>query len=324
MLIDDVADFSNLMLAYHACARGKRRTTGYRKTVAGRAERLLQVREALLSKTFQWGEYREFTVTDPKERLIMAAPFMDRVVHHSIHRAIEPIYDREMSESVFACRHGKGNRYAALALLNRLREIGPRRFTIKLDVSKYFASIDHEVLAAKLFPLLPDRSLDWLIRSLLQSYPDYSVAGRGIPIGNLTSQLFANYYLVSADRIALAALSARGAGKTAYFRYMDDLVLVGSKKGVVLDAAWAVVNHVEQELRLQMHFQKRIPLGAAPVPFLGYVLDHSGCRILARNRRRHRAALAKLVRKGERDSLIEQVRTSFDAWKTLEEAPSVA
>lgn len=311
-LLRKVAHFENLETAYRRCARGKRRTSGFRQSVFNLGKTLMKLEKSLLDGSFQWHGYREFYVHDPKRRLVMAAPFLDRVVHHALHLHLEPFLDAHLSDAVFACRRERGNRLAVLELMKYLHEIGPDRFTIKLDVEKFYESINLRILFRKVIDALPDSSLEPLLWSLFQSHDEYAQRGHGIPIGNLTSQLFANFYLASADHEALVRLK-----KGRLFRYMDDFVLVGPDKSEVMRASSAVVEHVEKELNVHIPFHKRVPLGNAPIPFLGFVVDHQGYRILTRNRRRFAKKLKRLRRAEARDSEIARVNLSFQAWQNL-------
>lgn len=312
-LLERVSEFTNLLSAFGQCARGKRGSHGYQKLLFNRGEKLLRVRDALLKGRYEWGEYREFWIKDPKARLVSAAPFKDRLVHTAIHNVIEPYFEKMMSKSVYACRKGKGNRRAVIDLLQVLKALGPNRFVIKLDVKSYFASIDHAILFEKLASVLPDQSLNDVLWSLLWSHPTYGKCGVGIPIGNLTSQLFANVYLMSADNAAVNHLADRG----FYFRYMDDLVIVTREKVLTMAAAHAVVAHVEGALKLKIPFHKQVPLGDAPVPFLGFVLNHDGYRILRRNERRLVKKQRRLKKQKARPSYLAQVNLSFEAWRDL-------
>ena len=115
-LIERVSDFSNLYYAYRACRRGKRRSVDYQRTSFAIGEKLRTVQEQLCRGHYQWGGYKEFYVHDPKKRLIMCAPFLDRVVHHALCQVIEPTLDQLMPKCVYACRKGKGNRAAVIDL----------------------------------------------------------------------------------------------------------------------------------------------------------------------------------------------------------------
>jgi hypothetical protein len=313
VLLEQISAFENLVRAFAECARGKRASVGYQRAMFAHGERLLTLQNKLRLGTYVWQPYREIIVKDPKKRLVMAAPFMDRVVHTAIHRVIEPIFETHLLPSVYACRRGRGNRLAAQHLLAVLQRIGPKRFVVKLDVRRYFDSIAHKLLLEKVCAILPDRSLDLLFDSLLRSHPLYANRGYGIPIGNLSSQLFANFYLTEADAIATAGLGDDG----FYFRYMDDMVLGGPDKQRVLDVADQVVGFVTNQLRLTIPFTKRMPLGNAPVPFLGYLLDHTGYRILARNGRRHSNRINRLKKLGARPSQLALRELSFAAFARL-------
>lgn len=311
-LLEKVSSLENLDAAYRECARGKRGTAGFHKSVFNRGERLVQISRELRSGTYRWNGYRQFHVYDPKRRLVMAAPFMDRVVHHAIHRNIETILDSHLSDSVWACRYDRGNRAAVLAVLAYLKELGPRRFTMKLDVEKFYETINLKLLHEKVMAVLPDQTLAPLLRSLFASHPEYGARGFGIPIGNLTSQLFANFYLASADRIVLDILKT---GRL--FRYMDDLVLIGPDKAEIMEASWAACRHCKDELKLDIPFFKMVPLASDPVPFLGFVVDHTGYRILARNKRRFVKKLRRMAAAKAKPSQVAQVALSFEAWKVL-------
>lgn len=311
-LLEQVADFENLVRAFRQCSKGKRRSYGYQKLLSNLGEMLLQIQADLHSGHYEWGKYREFWIHDPKRRLVSAAPFRDRLVHTAMHNIMEPYFDRKMVDGVYACRQGKGNRHAVVALLEKLKQYGAERFVLKLDVKSYFATIDHGVLFEKLTEGLPDESLNMLLKSLLSNHPVYAKAKAGIPIGNLTSQLCANIYLMTADEIAIQHLP-----EGFYFRYMDDLVLGARSKQAVLKAASAVITHVESELKLSIPFYKRVPLGNAPVPFLGFVLNQDGYRILRRNERRYQRKRRRLEKQGERLSRLAQVELSFNAWANL-------
>lgn len=307
-LLRQVSEFSNLYRAFVRCSRGKRNSRDYLKIFFPIGEHLTRIQNELTNNCYSWGGYREFWVHDPKKRLIMCAPFLDRVVHHAICQIIEPIIDPVIPPCVYACRKNKGTRTAVLNLHSALKKYGESRFVMKLDVEQYFASIDHNVLLKRLMLHLPDTSLENLLRNLLDSHPDFYRRGKGLPIGNLSSQLFANFYLVTADQIGISQL---GGG---YFRYMDDIVLLGRDKSRVLDAACLICEHAENELLLKIPFQKRMPIGKDPVPFLGFVVGHTGCRVLSRTDRRFRKKLVRQSLAGACASQLAQMQASFESW----------
>ena len=165
--------------------------------------------------TFRVGNYHQFTIHDPKERLITAPCFRERVLHHAIFNLCEPILERHLIADTFACRVGKG---WLVALERAQRFAGRHRFFLKLDIRKYFDSIAHAILLARLGRLFKDRRLLHLFERIIESYS--TPPGRGVPIGSLTSQHFGNFYLASLDRWVKERLRVRG-----YVRYMDDFAL---------------------------------------------------------------------------------------------------
>ncbi len=206
-LLERVAEMENLRQAFHQACRGKRGKAEVLNYTAHLDERLAELRAQLLAGRVPVGRYHYFRIHDPKERLICAASFPERVLHHALMNVCDPVLERAAIADSFACRTGKG-RTAALA---RAQEFARRcPWFLKLDVRKYFDSVDHERLRAVL------RLFDEIIASY-QTTP-----GHGLPIGNLTSQHFANFYLAPLDRFAKETLRCAG-----YVRYMDDFVLWG-------------------------------------------------------------------------------------------------
>ncbi len=310
-MIKQIASLANLRAALNHCRSGKRESQGYQKFLLHLPGNVLAIRDELLSNTYKWSPYRAFNVCDPKKREILAAPFRDRIVHQAIHQIIGPRIHGVIPQNSFACRPGMGNRQAALTLLAILNKLGATRFAIKLDVSRYFFSINHQILLTMLDRVLAAPPLMPLLRSLLNSHDAFAREGVGIPIGNVTSQSFANLYLSDIDRLAAAQ------DHLHYIRYMDDMVIVGREKGAVKDFAQEVRNYVTSHLALQIPSHKCMPLGADPIPFLGYVIDHQSYRPLRRNERRHQRRVRSLHKQQARASRIAMLQTSFTAWSRL-------
>lgn len=185
-MFSQIVSFENLLAALHECSSGKKHSYGYQRLLVHRGEKILSLSNKLTQEQFSWAGYREFYVCDPKRRLIMAAPFVDRIVHHAIHRVIEPILDKKMSDNVFACRHGRGTRAAIILLQKKLAVIGKNRYALKLDVSKFFQSINHEVLLNMILGNLKsefnNNDSDFikfknLVQSLVYSHPEYTKKG---------------------------------------------------------------------------------------------------------------------------------------------------
>lgn len=323
-LLAQVAEFTNLYQAFRQCSRGKKQSAGYQVFLLNYGEQLWAMHQELATTgNYHFASYREFFVHDPKKRLIMAAPFGDRVVHTAICQVIFPILDALIPKCSYACRPQMGNYHALQRLRAQLKLMGQQRYVIKLDVRQYFASIPHGPLLALIDQALPDQSLTPLLASLLASHPHYRQLQRGIPIGNLTSQLFANFYLASLDQLACSLLafdpSAPPHPNGAYLRYMDDLVIIGATKAQALASAQALIEHATEKLELAIPPNKFMPLANDPVPFLGFVLASDYYRPLRRNLHRMDKRRQRWGQSGWPSlSLRAQVEQSFQAWCNLE------
>ena len=322
-LIERIASYDNLYYAFKECSRGKRNKDGFRRYLPRHSENLKSLElEINKTKNYHWGDYREFWVYDPKRRLVMAAPFKDRIVHTAIYRVTEPIVDKTLGSRTFACRHGMGNKKAAQRLSKQLHLMGKKRYCIKLDAEKYFESINHEKLFKKMMKKLPDDSLKHILTGLIASHPIYAKREKGIPIGNLTSQLFANFYLSEVDQLACRELQLnfdedKLETHAGYLRYMDDIVILSDSKEKSIQVANRLVEYAEDELGLSIPNNKYMMLAHDPVPFLGYVHDEIGYRILRRNERRYVKKLKRMTAQGKSLSQKAMVIQSFEAWRNL-------
>ncbi len=212
--LEDVADLANLAEATFRAARGKRRRPGV-GAFLDRLDRNLEIlRREILDGSVRVGEGRWFRIRDPKPRTIYAPCFRERVLHHAVMQPIGPVMDRALVDDSYACRAGKGT----LAAVRRAEQHA-RRYTwyVKMDVRSYFASIDHGVLEGRLRSRLKGEGVLCLIRRIVTAHEDSP--GKGLPIGSLTSQIFANDYLDPLDRFLLESCRVEG-----LVRYMDDFV----------------------------------------------------------------------------------------------------
>jgi hypothetical protein len=324
MLLPKIANFNNLCLAYIECSRGKKQKAGFQNFLFNHGEKLkLMERELLETKTYNWNGYREFEVIDPKKRTIMAAPFRDRVLHTAIHRIIAPKVDRTFGARTYACRLNKGNRNASSRLLEQLKVLGKKRYCIKLDVRKYFPHIDHSVLQKQLFSILDDKSITPLLSGLIASHPRYKITKCGIPIGNLTSQLFANLYLSPVDKLACELLDINFEDdsilgeKNFYIRYMDDMIIIAETKEQAFYCANKLIRFAKEKLKLSIPPHKKVILANDPIPFLGFVLDTDSYRPLARNKRKLIKKIKRMDKLGSPLSDKAMVLQSYKAWINL-------
>lgn len=248
-----IIERQNLVWAAHRASRGKRGKLEVRRFWADFDASIDQLRRELVAGTFGVGCFNTFQVFDPKERTIHAARFAERVFHHALMRWCEPVLDRRLIHHTYACRKGKG-RLAALETAQRAMRRHP--WYVQMDIRKYFESIDHEVLLCQLRRVFKDRTLlNWFER-IVGSHPS-GEAGKGLPIGSLTSQHFANHYLGAIDRFAENSPTVK-----AYVRYMDDFVLWGEDAGRLLEVGRGIETLAREDLRLRLkHVAQPRPCG---------------------------------------------------------------
>jgi retron-type reverse transcriptase len=289
-LIDRIADPDNLRLAFWKTQRGKSCDMAVMAFRQHLDANLALLRNEILCGDVQVGDYCYFTIKDPKERLICASSFRERVLHHALINICHNSFERYQIYDSYACRLGKGT-YAAL---ERAKEFQRRyRWFLKLDVRKYFYTVSHTVLKQLLERRFKEYRLLNIFGSIIDSYsasPDY-----GIPIGNLTSQYFANYYLAFADRYALEELHI-----PAFVRYMDDMVMWANDKTQLLTTGRALEQFINKTLQLHLKefFLNRTDKG---LPFLGYLLYPHKTFLGRNSRQRFAAKLATYAQKLERN-----------------------
>jgi hypothetical protein len=277
---ETIVSFENLRRAARRAAAGKRQVKGIARFLERLEPELLALQRELGEGIWRPGTPTTFVVRDPKVREITAAPFRDRVVHHALIDPLEPYLDRRMIAQSYACRRGKGQ-LRALRWAQRL----VRRFDwfLKLDVASFFPSLRHDVVLATLARVLKDRKALALCATIVRAGGS---DGRGLPIGHLTSQWFANLVLDRLDHFVVAALRVRG-----YVRYMDDFVLCADDRQT-LRGHLAAVEACLGELGLRLKARATILAPSTQgLPFLGWQVYRGTVRLRPENLRRTRARL---------------------------------
>lgn len=312
-LFAQVCNFQNLYQAFREASRGKRNHSEVQRFEYHLEEQLLGIQKELEEERYQWGGYRNFWICDPKRRFIHAAPFRDRVVHHAIHQVIEPIFEPSLIYDTYACRKGKGTLAAVLRYDAFARRLKGKGYALKCDIHHYFASIDHRILKSIICKKIGDQRLLRLLDSLIDTHQEDDC--KGIPIGNLTSQLFANIYLSPLDHFIKEQLRQQ-----CYIRYMDDFVILSEGKDKLRDVLRAIDDYLSANLQLQFN-----PKRAAVMPiekgidFLGYVIFSDGYkRIRRRNVVNLRRRLKRLGSGYSQGTVsYDQVRASIASWMGL-------
>ncbi|MBP7552460.1 MAG: group II intron reverse transcriptase domain-containing protein [Spirochaetes bacterium] len=218
-LFENFISFDNILLAYKNAFKG---TNKNRETLSFHfncENEIIKLIEELKTGSYKPSPYRKFIITDPKERIISVAPFRDRVIHHSLVNIIEPIFEKRFYFHSYACRKDKGVHKAVKQAQTYLKT---NKWYFKSDISKYFASVDHQILFDILKSKIKDKEILDLLYKIIINGDD---TGKSLPIGNLTSQFFANVYLDILDHFVKEELQVK-----AYVRYMDDFVLFDNDK----------------------------------------------------------------------------------------------
>lgn len=275
LTLEQIAEPANLRAAFLRAARGKSHRA---EVIAYRADlktNLAALREQLLTGTTQVGRYTQFRIFEPKERIIHAPVFAERVLHHALIGPAEADFERWSTADNYACRRGKGRE----AALRRAEHFARRHgWFLKLDVRKYFDSIPHATLLAHLAPRWRDRRVVALWSRIIAAYE--TTPGCGLPIGALTSQHLANFYLRAVD-LAASQLS----GVTGHVRYMDDMALWADDKAALIAAKLALETQLSAQgltLKSTWHLQP----AARGMDFLGYRVYPGGSRLARPSRRR--------------------------------------
>lgn len=300
-LLPQIAAFSNLLVAYERARKGKQETGDMHAFSFNLEENLWQLHEELSDGSYRPGPYRSFYIYEPKKRKISAAPFRDRVVHHALCRVIQPLFERKFIYDSYANRTGKGT-HAALDRAHSFVKRYP--YVLKADILKFFPSVDHAILRQTLQKTIRCQPTLALCQQIIHSGKDvlsdeYPMQwfpgdtlltplerGRGLPIGNLTSQFWANVLLNELDHFVKENLRSPG-----YVRYVDDFLLFGQDKAALWQLHQQIAGYLAG-LRLTLHPRKcHVMPTSQGVPFLGFRLFPTHRRLLGDSLRRARQRL---------------------------------
>lgn len=251
---------------------------------ANHEDNLFHAIEVLKHGTYQPGEYRVFKVWEPKERIIMALPFFDRVIQHMIVNFIEPIFEKRFLFHSYACRKGKGVHEASKTLSKWLYELevvqGKKIYAIKGDIHHYFQSVSHDILKAEIRRYISDKALLKILDRIIDHNGIFP-PGVGIPVGNLTSQLFANVYLNKLDQFVKHELKVK-----YYVRYMDDFIILSEDPAELRRLLAIIEEFLRRELRLELNPKTTILAAKNGINFVGYIhyKDHKKIKKDAKRR----------------------------------------
>ena len=332
---NNIISLENLCLAWEEFIIGKKKKTDVILFSRNLMDNIVELHTDLVNHTYGHGGYESFYINDPKRRHIHKATVRDRLLHHAVYRILYPFFDRTFIGDSYSCRNEKGthkaiNRFRTLA--NQVSRNHARTcWVLKCDIKKFFASIDHEMLLSILKEYIPDQDIIRLLQNIIESFEteilrftqnDKSV---GLPLGNLTSQLFANVYMNHFDQWVKHKLKARH-----YIRYADDFVFLAQDKNWLESIAPQIQVFLQTNLKLSLHPDKLfLNTVASGIDFLGWVnfLDHRLLRSKTKQRmfRNIRSSTGEasfksylgLISHGNTIKLRQQVICEYWLWRLV-------
>lgn len=264
-LYEQIYDMDNLILADNLASKGKSKQYGVMLHRRNKIENLERLRLMLIDKSYKTSTYSTFKIYEPKERDIFSLPyFPDRILHHAIMNILEPIFVSCFTADTYSCIKGKGIHAASAALGKAMNDYDNTVYCLKLDIKKFYPSIDHVILKALLRRKFKDPDLLWLLDGIIDSAP-------GVPIGNYLSQYFANFYLTYFDHWIKEVKRVK-----YYFRYADDIVILGSSKAELHQLLFEIKKYLLENLKLTVKQNYQIfPVESRGIDFVGYRRYHT-------------------------------------------------
>ncbi|MBU5438275.1 reverse transcriptase/maturase family protein [Tissierella sp. MSJ-40] len=315
-----IYDFENLYQAYEIARKGKRFRDEVLTFSSNLESNLIEIQNHLIYGTYEVGKYRQFYVYEPKKRLIMALPFRDRVVQWAIYKQLFPIFDKQFIFDSYACREGKGTHAAADRLQYWLRqtERKPERYYyLKLDISKYFYRVDHDILINILKRKIHDDRLIDLLSIIINCEdtkfglpagidPDMCTEDErlldvGMPIGNLTSQMFANLYLNELDQYVKHELRLH-----YYIRYMDDVIILHPDKKYLAAVKDEIETFLNNKLHLQLNNKTAIRPCSMGIDFVGFRIWATHRKLKKKTAKKIKARVKHLIKAKARGQITEE------------------
>ncbi|KKT41383.1 MAG: RNA-directed DNA polymerase [Candidatus Giovannonibacteria bacterium GW2011_GWA2_44_13b] len=266
---EDIISIENLLEAWQEFLRGKRNKKDVQEFERNLMENVIMLHNDLTAKNYHHGGYQAFKINDPKPRNIHKASVRDRLLHHAIYRQLYPFFDKTFIADSYSCRLNKGMHKA----INKFRELAYKVsknntktcWALKCDIRKFFDNIDHKILMDILRKYISDKDILRLLEKIVYSFETRS--GAGLPLGNLTSQLFVNIYMNELDQFMKHKIKARN-----YIRYADDFVILSDDRQCLSSLILPIKEFLQESLKLELHPKKlSISTVASGIDFLGWV-----------------------------------------------------
>ena len=263
-LFEKVVTKDNLFLAYQKARKGKSGQYGVRIFEKNVERNIDQIYDKLISGTYRTSEYSIFRIYEPKEREIFRLPFKDRIIHHAIMNILEPIWVSVFISHSYSCIKGKGIHSVLKAIKHDLNDVENTQYCLKLDIKKFYPSIDHDILKSIIRKKIKDTRLLKLLDEIIDSV-------EGVPIGNYLSQFFANLYLSYFDHYLKEEKKVK-----YYYRYADDMVILAPNKPYLHALLVDMNDYLTNQLNLQIKGNYQVfPTDVRGIDFVGYVFRHT-------------------------------------------------
>ena len=303
LLFNNIISLENLFSAWKEFKKGKTKRPDVHKFEFNLEDSLFELNQELKTKIYFHSDYNPFYIADPKLRHIHKAEVKDRIVHQAIFRVLYPVFDKNFIHDSYSCRVHKGTHRAVIRLNKFCNKLSKNNsiniYVLKCDIKKFFDSVDQNILSEVIKRKVCDENTIWLIQKIIKSFEKEK--GKGLPLGNVTSQLFANIYLNELDQFVKHKLKVK-----YYIRYCDDFVILGKDKNVLFLTAGKIDEFLNYNLSLSLHSDKIIIRKYRQgVDFLGYVVLPYHRVVRTRTKRRIFRKLMKIKKKLE-SSLISK------------------
>jgi len=284
-MFEKIISIENLLLAWQEFLRGKRHRLDAQLFGVRLMDNIFALHHDLSYHTYRHGGYQAFNISDPKPRLIHKAEVRDHLLHHAVHHVLYPFFDQLFIFDAYSCRLSKGTHKAIKRLYEFYWRVSKNStktcWALKGDIRKFFASIDHGVLLNILQARIADENMMWLLSEIISSFHS-SQTGKGLPLGNLTSQLLSNIYMNEFDQFVKHGLKVK-----YYIRYADDFVILSTNKDELQQMIVAIQDFLMRKLKLELHPDKLfLQTFSSGLDFLGWVnfVDHRVLRGTTRKR----------------------------------------
>jgi len=297
-LFERIISVENLNLADAFARKGKKSSYGVMIHDRNREENILSLHQALRNRTFKTSPYHIFTIHEPKEREIYQLPYYpDRIVHHACMIVLEPIWMSVFSKDTYACIKRKGIHGAVRQIKKDLRDVDRTQYCLKIDIKKFYPSVDHDMLKGIIRKKIKDNDLLWLLDGIIDSAP-------GVPIGNYLSQFFANLYLAYFDHWVKEVKGVR-----YYYRYADDIVALAQTKEELHELLRNMSGYLKENLKLTVKGNHQVfPVGKRGIDFVGYRFYHTHTLL----RKSIKKSFARAVKRDKKGS--KQLQSAYYGW----------